>query len=113
MSTSAIERRKHSRLELKAYGFKHRCRLHSNGSALDLYLIDISPGGARVKMAQPGSRAPEMLAAVVFDTLLNASGARLNGLESTVRWHNGEEFGLRFERELELASSDLQALLAP
>ncbi|UZP66303.1 PilZ domain-containing protein [Desulfovibrio mangrovi] len=113
MTTSHLERRKHSRLELKAYGFSHLCCVHYGGKSLEVHLIDISPGGARIRYLNAAGSRPESLSSVHFDTKLNMNGVQLNGLGSSVRWVNGDECGLKFDRELELAASDLQLLLNP
>ncbi len=113
MSASHVDRRKHSRLELKAYGFRHVCRVQHGGRNLEVHLIDISPGGARIRFLNGADTRPAIQAAVYFDTMLNMNGVKLNGLGSSVRWVSGDECGLMFERELELAASDLQLLLNP
>lgn len=107
------DRRKHTRLELKAYGFNHLCRLQHGSSSIEVYLIDISPGGARVRFHSATSVRPEVLSTVHFDTGLSMNGRTLNGLQSAVRWIAGQECGLMFTQELDVASTDLQVLLAP
>ena len=105
------ERRKHTRLALKAYGFSHACRLHTNSATLDVHLIDISPGGARLRFSGPASDHLGEVTNVRLDTRLVMKGTALDGLHSEVRWQYGSECGLMFLDELDVAATDLQGLL--
>ena len=84
--------------------------IRSYYGVFEVHLIDISPGGARIRLVAPKGPLPEG-AVVHFDTMLSMNGLSLNGLRSSVRWVHGEECGLMFEQELDVASSDLQVLL--
>lgn len=107
------ERRKHSRLELKAYGFSHVCRLRTMFGVVNVHLIDISPGGARIRFMETNAVQLTVAASVELDTLISARDTALDGIHGQIRWMHGEECGLMFERELELAATDLQDLLTP
>ncbi|BBD09650.1 PilZ domain-containing protein [Desulfovibrio ferrophilus] len=60
MSTTAdSDRRRHPRIILKAFGFKTKCQFTVESAKTDVTLIDLSPGGARLKtiVAAPREKA--------------------------------------------------------
>ncbi|HCG04035.1 MAG TPA: PilZ domain-containing protein [Desulfovibrio sp.] len=106
-----MERRRHARIFLKAYGLNQSCRLHMDGADRVAKIIDISPGGSRLLLDDGGS----MPAHGARGVLLRGENFRLAYLVDvayTVAWINGEEFGASFDVDLDASVSGLQADLA-
>lgn len=104
------ERRRHPRIILKAFGFKTTCRYQCGSSLTEALLIDISPGGARLR-ALPTAIPPEKGTPLVLDALLPRASQPLDQLRSKVCWCKGDEFGIAFTPELPLGVGELQTLL--
>jgi len=105
------ERRKHPRIQLQAYGFNHHCQMRVSDAPHAAQLIAIRPGGARIRLSGPAADFnPTRGEAVLFDARINGPG--LGGeIRAVIRWVQGMEVGLAFERELALTASDLQRRL--
>ncbi|OGR36458.1 MAG: hypothetical protein A2051_00055 [Desulfovibrionales bacterium GWA2_65_9] len=74
-----------------------------------LDLVDISPGGARLKMKDslpefPGKRLKLSVRGV------NDNG-RLQNLAAQIRWRNGPEIGVQFDTLLDMPLTELQRLV--
>ncbi len=114
-----MERRTHPRIELKAFGFNHQCVVRDIPFAVtdpqkwgvEVTLIDISPGGARLRATQslPGDIAE--MAPVALDPRFVFTPEFPSLLHGVVRWLHGNELGLQFVQELHYGASDLQELL--
>jgi len=105
------ERRRHPRLILKAFGFQAACRYTAGAAGADAQLIDISPGGARLRTL--GKELPDKGQSIVLDAMLPGAPVAMDRLAAKVCWTNAPEFGVAFTPELDLGVSDLQALLDP
>ncbi len=106
-----MERRRHARVFLKAYGLNQSCRVHMGGTDRIAQLIDISPGGSRLLLDDGGPVPPQGMRGV----LLRGENFRLAYLVDvayTVAWVNGSEFGASFDVDLDASVSGLQADLA-
>ncbi|MEG6504411.1 PilZ domain-containing protein [Nitratidesulfovibrio sp. 1201_IL3209] len=111
-----MERRRHARVFLKAYGLNQSCRVHMGGADRIAQLIDISPGGSRLLLDDGGAVPPQGTRGV----LLRGENFRLAYLVDvayTVAWvksdqPGGIEFGASFDVDLDASVSGLQADLA-
>ncbi|WP_035068667.1 PilZ domain-containing protein [Nitratidesulfovibrio termitidis] len=111
-----MERRRHARIFLKAYGLNQSCRVHMDGADRIAQIIDISPGGSRMLLADGGP----MPAQGVRGTLVRGENfqlAYLRDVAYTVAWvksdqPGGFEFGASFDVDLDASVSGLQADLA-
>jgi len=111
-SKSLAERRKHPRIRLLAYGFNHKCALRKLGDAIQMHLIDISPGGARLKLTGPAwNFDPCQGDDVSFNPRIEQASELCADIPAEIRWVTEGEIGILFKKELSLTASDLQRFL--
>ncbi|OIO05879.1 MAG: hypothetical protein AUJ49_00660 [Desulfovibrionaceae bacterium CG1_02_65_16] len=103
------ERRQFGRLHLLAYGRGKTCTLALGGVVCQADLIDVSAGGARLRHYPPPSLPAQR--ELVFSVPQLDDGGLLQGLAATVRWRNGDELGIQFEKNLDVGISALQRLI--
>jgi len=110
MSTqTGIERRIH----LRAYAYGKICSVSIEGSHHQADLIDISPGGSRLRFSAgpvPKLKESDIVALSCTDPSL---AGLLSSVASEVRWLSQSEVGVRFLEELPMTTSDIQRLVAP
>ncbi|MEW5774071.1 MAG: PilZ domain-containing protein [Thermodesulfobacteriota bacterium] len=105
------ERRSHPRITLKAFGFKHVSTFVRSGRRHQANLVDVSPGGARLALLD--DRPPIAVNdTLVVDLGFACSHEDLSAIPGKVRWAGNSDFGVSFDKELSLVSSDLQQLLS-
>lgn len=109
MTNSFHERRQYDRVPLLAYGQGKTCILELGGKSIHADLIDISAGGARVRMKTP--LAEGATKNLVFSVLAVEDKGLLQKLSAVIRWQNGPELGLQFAHELDAAVSTLQRMV--
>jgi len=107
------DRRAHTRLILKAFGFEHFCMLRpcTGDPSCKARLIDISRGGARCRMENGTVLA--IGNAVTLDSELAHKGYSLTGVTAVIRWVGDNYVGLQFEQELPIGIAELQQMLTP
>ncbi len=108
METHA-DRRKYVRIQLCAYGVDTVCVIMNGQERCHLDLVDISSGGARLRMKEalpdfPGKR-------LVLSVHGIKDGGRLQNLPAQIRWRSGQEIGVQFDTKLDMALTDLQRLV--
>lgn len=104
------ERRSHPRVSLKAYGYNHVCAFLRSGRRHSANLVDVSPGGARLALLD--DRPPIAVDDVLtVDLALPSTDEDVSSLASTVRWIGKGDFGVSFDRILNLGNTELQQLL--
>lgn len=106
-----MERRRHTRILLKAYGMNQTCRMLVDGGEYIARLIDISPGGARM-VFENGAPEPVAAGRGVLMRGENFRLACLTDVPYTVAWAHGGEFGASFDVDLDASVAGLQADLA-
>ncbi len=113
-SFTGEDRRSHTRLILKAFGFEHFCtlRARSDGAPRTARLIDVSRGGARCRL-ENGTTVLSHGEAVILESGLAHRGFTLTGLAAIVRWAADDYVGLQFEQELPIGVTELQQMLSP
>ncbi|MCK9240826.1 PilZ domain-containing protein [Desulfocurvus sp.] len=109
-SDSDMERRRHLRITLKAYGLNHVCALRLDGTTREAFIVDISAGGARLR-PKDGRPAPGRGQVLELETRFRGVSEADGRRRGVVRWAAGEEFGMAFDQELPYGVSDLQCLL--
>jgi len=113
MDLTTDERRKFTRIAMRAYASEHHCGAAKGSLRLTVQLIDISPGGARLKLTSPLGGVPLARGdRITLDTGLQSARAPLDNLAGEVRWIGEIDFGVQFMPELDLTAGDLQRLLA-
>ena len=109
MELNPQDRRQYVRVPLLAYGQDKTCTLEFGGKRCKADLIDISSGGARLRLIDPPAGV-ELKALIVSVAGVNDNGI-LQNLASALRWRSGQEIGVQFEEELHIAMSTLQRLV--
>jgi hypothetical protein len=112
-TTPCIEDRRQSvRIMLKAYGFTHRCELQRSSQLAPVELIDVSSGGARLRIADHLTQEPlAMFEQCQINLNLQTVGVSLGFISCEVRWLMEMEFGVKFAAPLGLSIGELQRLL--
>jgi len=106
---SHSERRQYARVQLCAYGVDTVCCIKHGQQCYRLDLVDLSSGGARLKMKEP---LPDFtVKALVLSVTGVKDDGRLQNLSAQVRWRSGQEIGVQFENQLNLPVSELQRLI--
>ncbi len=103
------ERRSYTRITLCAYSCGKVCTLELGGKQTSATLVDISSGGARLRLAAPLAEAPAGL--VRLSVVGVQDKGLLQNLQGQVRWQNGQELGVKFETALSIGLSDLQRMV--
>lgn len=106
----SLERRQYARVHLRAYGAGKDCDVVLGAERRTMDLVDISPGGARVRLSGllPEKAGPE----VSLSVCSVQDDGRLQNLSATIRWLGSQEMGIEFEQELQASRSDLQRLVS-
>lgn len=102
------ERREYERIRPRAYGVDTACTVVVAGATVTGELIDISAGGARLKL--PGCTAATGQA-VTLTVQCGTETLALRGLAGDIRWVSAPEVGVRFNERLELGVTALQKLV--
>ncbi len=98
-----------TRIILKAYGFNHFGEIVQNGERLRVSLIDITPGGARLRLLSTDAhQAPHP--GDIFACNIQLPGQNLESGDIPCRtvWSDGDEFGVAFIKTLNTTVTDLQ-----
>ncbi|GFK93862.1 Methyl-accepting chemotaxis protein McpQ [Fundidesulfovibrio magnetotacticus] len=104
------EHRAHDRIYVKAYASRLTCRVDLGGRQAMGEVLDVSPGGVRLRLleeAQPREGGRAALAACSCKGDLG-----LDGRAGVVRWCSGRDVGLEFDNPLPYSAGRLQALVA-
>lgn len=109
MESNPQERRSYIRVQLLAYGQGKRCTLEIAGVRHQADLIDISAGGARLKLMQ--SLAASNAKTLLFSVLDVQDDGLLQKIPATTRWYTGQEIGIQFVQELDTAVTTLQRMV--
>lgn len=104
-----VEKRAYVRIHLRAYACDKTCTLVVDGRRLSACLVDISVGGARLRLPEALTGPKDQ--PLVFSVDAVAHGGLLGPLAATVRWRNGPEIGIQFDTPLEAAVGALQRLV--
>jgi len=107
--TTHAERRKYTRVQLCAYGVDKLCTLHLGQERHAAHLVDISAGGARLKLKAP---LPEAAKELTLSVQGVKDSGRLQNLTAQIRWRADVEIGVQFTPNLGLAVSELQGLIS-
>ncbi len=103
------DRRLYARISLCAYGVDTVCVVKHGQERFHLDLVDLSSGGARLKMKDTESQITDKR--LVLSVHGVKDGGRLQNLPAQVRWQSGREIGVQFDIPLEMALTELQGLI--
>lgn len=104
------ERRAYERIPLLAYARDKSCRLASGQDSFQASLVDISNGGARIRLGNGSVLARGQ--ALRFSLECGRSKGLLQEIESSVRWMAGLDLGIRFDTPLGLPLITLQDMVS-
>lgn len=107
---NVTERRAYVRIHLRAYACDKTCTLVLNGRRLTACLVDLSVGGARLRLQEPLGAPKDQVLAFSMDN--TKDGGLLQNLTANVRWQSDREIGIQFETALEVGVSALQKLVS-
>lgn len=100
-----------TRIVLKAYAYNHQGEIISKGSRLRVSLIDITPGGARLKMTTPAESPPAVGETFACNIRLADLGVESGEIPCRTVWRDGDEFGVAFVKTLDTTVTELQKKL--
>lgn len=104
------ERRKYTRVQLCAYGVDKVCIAIMGQQRCRMDLVDISAGGARLKVQTP---LPEPVGTLLSLSVQGvADSGRLQNLSAQIRWRSGQELGIQFGTQLDIALAELQRIVS-
>lgn len=104
------ERRKYVRIQLCAYGIDTVCVIVQGAKRCKLGLVDISSGGARLKVLESVAEFADSPLTLSLQGVHD--GGRLQNLSAMIRWKAGQEIGVQFLQPVEMALSELQGLIS-
>ena len=87
------------------------CLNTEDGKVLDCDLLDVSPGGAQLRLP-PGTKRRKGGETVSLQASNPQLGGLFNNKEAIVVWADGEQLGLRLLRPLALPEGELRKLLS-
>ncbi len=102
------DRRKCVRVQLCAYGVDTVCTIMHGQEQIHLDLVDLSSGGARLKVR--GS-IPKLADNLVLSVQGVKDEGLLQNLSVQIRWRSGQEIGVQFDTPLDLPLTKLQQLI--
>jgi len=97
---AAIERRRHRRV-----GLSWLATLRFSGGLYDCLVIDLSLGGAKVRLGEDMALAPADLVGLVID--------KIGAFRAETVWRRGNFVGLRFQDPPESIAAAFGSLLPP
>lgn len=111
--TALKERRDSARIMLKAFAYNHKGELLGSGTKLSASIIDIAPGGARVKLLNGCHHVypPAVGDIFLFNIRIELLDVETGAVPCRAAWVDGDEMGVVFGRDLPCTASDLQTAL--
>ncbi|WP_022661279.1 PilZ domain-containing protein [Paucidesulfovibrio longus] len=108
--SSSAERRKY----LRAYGYNRNCEIRRANNSCNASLVDISRGGMRLLLARDIANPPQLSPGedVTIRVLGIPRETELAELTGSVRWKDGDQFGVQFTEPLRHGTAELQALIS-
>lgn len=100
-----------ARIILKAYAYNHHGEIITKGERLRVSLIDITPGGARLKMLDASMSPPSSGETFACNIMLEDLGLESGEIPCRTTWREGQEFGVEFIQTLKTTITDLQQKL--
>ena len=106
---SHAERRQYARVSANAYSCGKICALDFGEVRPQAELVDISAGGARLRLQAelPKQAGAELTLSV---STVDDKGL-LQNLQAKICWHSGQDVGVKFMSELKVGLSDLQRMV--
>ena len=105
------ERRTATRVSLGRTALLHRGRVQTNRICAPVRIIDISREGARLCQDEDMPFTVAVEQRLLFNPLLHPTGELAQYLSAVVRWIEGIEFGLEFDRPLALPPGEIRHIV--
>lgn len=111
--TALKERRDSARIQLKAFACNHKGELIGSGTKLSASIIDITPGGARVKLLNGCHHVhpPAVGDVFLFNIRIELLDVETGAVPCRAVWVDGDEVGIAFGRDLPCTVGELQTAL--
>ncbi|QJT09300.1 methyl-accepting chemotaxis protein [Oceanidesulfovibrio marinus] len=104
------DRRSHSRLDVSGAGITHTVGVRVDGSTVEMKLINISAGGARLEATQSTRTLMDQEAVAFLPRMPKGSGVP-ETVPAQVRWAGGRLVGIQFNTPWSLGPSELERLV--
>ncbi len=108
MEPNGVERRRHLRIQLRAYAYNQKAVVLKGGLSHSLNLVDISAGGVRISDA--AGLADRFGVGDVLHVTFPGTSRLPQRMESIVRWIDAAQMGLQFQAELDLGLAEIQEI---
>ncbi len=105
------ERRDAERISVGSGALLHRGRVQTEEICADVLIVDISRRGARLRSDADLPVRVYLGQRLLFNPQLQPFGELAHYQAGIVRWQNGDEFGICFERALALSSLDITRIV--
>lgn len=105
------ERRTAKRVHLGQAALLHRGRVQTRRTCAAVLIIDISRDGAKLCLDEDMPLVVRVDQPLLFNPLLQPTGELAQYQPAIVRWTQGMEFGLAFERPLALSPGDIRRVV--
>ncbi|MBU1228569.1 MAG: PilZ domain-containing protein [Proteobacteria bacterium] len=106
---SHAERRQYTRVQLCAYGVNKMCDAVLGSLRCSMELVDISAGGARLKLKCALQESAGGRLALSVQGVQDRG--RLQNMACQIRWRTAQEIGVQFEAQLKIPLSELQRII--
>jgi hypothetical protein len=105
------DRRKAKRISISDSDLLHRGRLQTEMTCADVFIVDISRSGAKLRLDEEMPISLHLDQTVLFNPQLQPFGELAQYIPSLVRWMDGPEFGLLFPRPLTISTGDIMRIV--
>jgi len=105
------ERREAPRVCVPDDALLHRGRVQTQTMCMDVCIVNISRGGARLRYDPEVGQTPFIGERLLFNAQLQPFGELSRYRPSTVRWCKNAEFGLAFDHPLSLSVPDIMCII--
>ncbi len=105
------DRRSHMRIELASLGVEHHVSVRTRGGSLDMKLINISAGGARLEADKNTRGLLEQKEAVTFLPRFPKGSGVPSEIQAEVRWAGGRLMGIQFDTTLPFDEKEFEKTL--
>ncbi len=105
------DRRDAARISVGSGAVLNRGRIQTDTVCADVLLVDISRRGVRLRSHDDLPVTVHLGQRVLFNPQLQPFGELAHYHAGIVRWANGDEFGICFERPLDISTDDITRIV--
>jgi hypothetical protein len=107
------ERREAPRVMVSENTLLHRGRIQAKAFCAEVSILDIGPGGAKLRLDPDIPNPLSVGERLLFNALLQPFGELSRYLPGAIRWEKGQAFGLAFAHPLSLPADDISCIIKP